>query len=86
MTSESVPDNILDQTRAGEEPYQWRSGKTREHGSEDAVEFIDVKKSFGRNTILNGLNLGLPDGQISMILGPSGTGKSVLLKHIVGLL
>ena len=52
----------------------------------DAVEFIDVKKSFGRNTILNGLNLGLPDNQISMILGPSGTGKSVCIKHMVGLL
>ena len=45
-----------------------------------------MKKSFGRNTILNGLNLGLPDGQISMILGPSGTGKSVCIKHMVGLL
>ena len=36
--------------------------------------------------ILNGVNLGLPDDQISMVLGPSGTGKSVLIKHIVGLL
>jgi phospholipid/cholesterol/gamma-HCH transport system ATP-binding protein len=43
-------------------------------------------KAFGRNTILNGLNLGLPDNQISMILGPSGTGKSVCIKHMVGLL
>ena len=83
---ETVPDNIQAQTRAGEDPYQWHSGRTREHGAKDAVEFIDVKKSFGRNTILNGLNLGLPDGQISMILGPSGTGKSVCIKHMVGLL
>jgi phospholipid/cholesterol/gamma-HCH transport system ATP-binding protein len=36
--------------------------------------------------ILNGLNLGLPEDQVSMVLGPSGTGKSVLIKHIVGLL
>ena len=36
--------------------------------------------------MLNGLNLGLPDDQISMILGPSGTGKSVCIKHMVGLL
>ena len=50
------------------------------------MEFIDVHKSFGRNTILNGLNLGLPGDQISMILGPSGTGKSVCIKHMVGLL
>src|SRR3954452_13180731 len=85
-SGEEVPENIKDQTREGEEPYQWHSGRTREHGAEDAVEFIDVKKAFGRNTILNGLNLGLPNGQISMILGPSGTGKSVCIKHMVGLL
>src|SRR6188768_1303432 len=68
------------------EEYQWHTGKKREHGSEDAVEFIDVVKAFGRNRVLNGLNLGLPDNQISMILGPSGTGKSVCIKHMVGLL
>jgi len=81
-----VPDNIVEQTREGEEPYKWHSGLERDHGSTDAIEFIDVKKSFGRNTILNGLNLGIPDNQISMILGPSGTGKSVCIKHMVGLL
>src|SRR3954470_12107649 len=69
------------------EDYQWHTGRRRESSAEsDAVEFIDVKKTFGRNTVLNGLNLGLPDGQISMILGPSGTGKSVCIKHMVGLL
>jgi phospholipid/cholesterol/gamma-HCH transport system ATP-binding protein len=66
--------------------YQWHTGTKREHGSDDAVEFIDVVKAFGRNRVLNGLNLGLPDNQISMILGPSGTGKSVCIKHMVGLL
>jgi phospholipid/cholesterol/gamma-HCH transport system ATP-binding protein len=86
QTSEDIPDNIWDQTREGEEPYKWHSGTKRPHGSTDAIEFIDVKKSFGRNTILNGLNLGIPDDQISMILGPSGTGKSVCIKHMVGLL
>jgi phospholipid/cholesterol/gamma-HCH transport system ATP-binding protein len=61
-------------------------GTVREHGKEDAVEFIDVVKAFGRNKVLDGLNLGVPDGMITMILGPSGTGKSVCIKHIVGLL
>ena len=70
----------------GDEEYRWHTGAKREHGGIDAIEFIDVKKSFGRNTILNGLNLGIPDDQISMILGPSGTGKSVCIKHMVGLL
>ncbi len=67
-------------------PISGTPAYSRPHGSTDAVEFIDVKKSFGRNTILNGLNLGIPDNQISMILGPSGTGKSVCIKHMVGLL
>jgi phospholipid/cholesterol/gamma-HCH transport system ATP-binding protein len=71
-----------------DEEYKWHTAKrTRsETAEEDAVEFIDVKKAFGRNTVLNGLNLGIPEGQISMILGPSGTGKSVCIKHMVGLL
>jgi phospholipid/cholesterol/gamma-HCH transport system ATP-binding protein len=55
-------------------------------GVESAIEFIDVHKAFGRNRVLQGLNLGIPEGQISMILGPSGTGKSVCIKHMVGLL
>jgi phospholipid/cholesterol/gamma-HCH transport system ATP-binding protein len=61
-------------------------GPLRDHGREDACEFIDVVKAFGRNRVLDGLNLGIPDGMISMILGPSGTGKSVTIKHLVGLL
>jgi len=80
-----IPDNL----RAGpgeNDPYQWHTGRQREHGSTDAIEFIDVRKAFGRSVILNGLNLGIPDNQISMILGPSGTGKSVCIKHMVGLL
>jgi phospholipid/cholesterol/gamma-HCH transport system ATP-binding protein len=67
-------------------PYKWHTGAKRDHGGEDAIEIIDLVKQFGRTRILNGVNLGLPDNQISMVLGPSGTGKSVLIKHIVGLL
>ncbi len=66
--------------------YQWHTGLNRPTGVPDAVEFIDVHKAFGRNKILRGLNMGLPEGKISMILGPSGTGKSVCIKHMVGLL
>ena len=53
-------------------------------GSEMCIR--DSHKAFGRNKILRGLDLGLPEGKISMILGPSGTGKSVCIKHMVGLL
>ena len=70
-----------------EKEYEWHQGqRPRPEGSVDAIEFIDVHKAFGRNTILRGLNMGLPEGKISMILGPSGTGKSVCIKHMVGLL
>jgi phospholipid/cholesterol/gamma-HCH transport system ATP-binding protein len=62
------------------------SGEIRPSGKPDAIEFVDVHKSFGKNHVLRGLNMALPENQISMILGPSGTGKSVCIKHIVGLL
>jgi phospholipid/cholesterol/gamma-HCH transport system ATP-binding protein len=69
-----------------DDEFQWHTGEQRESGAPDAVEFVEVHKAFGRNKILRGLNLGLPEGKISMILGPSGTGKSVCIKHMVGLL
>src|SRR5436190_12288400 len=72
--------------RSDDEEYKWHTGKKRSSGVPDAVEFVDVHKSFGRNKILRGLNMGIPEGKISMILGPSGTGKSVCIKHMVGLL
>jgi phospholipid/cholesterol/gamma-HCH transport system ATP-binding protein len=68
-----------------EEEFQFHLGEARPT-QEPAIEFIDVYKSFGGNHVLRGLNMGLPQGQISMIIGPSGTGKSVCIKHIVGLL
>jgi phospholipid/cholesterol/gamma-HCH transport system ATP-binding protein len=71
---------------AEEEHFQFHTGANRPTDVPDAIEFIDVHKSFGSNHVLRGLNLGLPEGQVSMILGPSGTGKSVCIKHIVGLL
>jgi phospholipid/cholesterol/gamma-HCH transport system ATP-binding protein len=69
-----------------DDEYAWHTGINRPTGVPDAVEFIEVHKAFGRNKILRGLNMGLPEGKISMILGPSGTGKSVCIKHMVGLL
>ena len=61
-------------------------GRSTRRTSPDAVEFVDTHKAFGRNKILRGLNMGIPEDLISMILGPSGTGKSVCIKHMVGLL
>ena len=50
------------------------------------IELRNVTKSFGENTILRDISLKIPPGQTTAIIGPSGTGKSVTLKHIVGLL
>ena len=49
------------------------------------IQFADIKKSFGTNSVLKGVNLSLYRGEIIAIIGKSGTGKSVLLKHIIGL-
>jgi phospholipid/cholesterol/gamma-HCH transport system ATP-binding protein len=50
------------------------------------IKLTDVHKSFGAQKVLNGLNLEIPEGKVTAIIGPSGEGKSVLLKHIIGLL
>ncbi len=50
------------------------------------VRLVDVHKRFGTLTVLDGVSLDIPRGQTTAIIGPSGTGKSVLLKHIVGLI
>jgi phospholipid/cholesterol/gamma-HCH transport system ATP-binding protein len=68
------------------EEFRFHTGTTHATKAPAAVEFIDVHKSFGRNHVLRGLNMEIPEGQVSMIIGPSGTGKSVCIKHIVGLL
>ena len=50
------------------------------------VKIINLVKSFNGQKVLDGINLTMPTGQITVVIGKSGVGKSVLLKHIVGLL
>ena len=50
------------------------------------IQFANVYKRFGANQVLNGANLNIFQGEITTIIGKSGMGKSVLLKHIIGLL
>jgi phospholipid/cholesterol/gamma-HCH transport system ATP-binding protein len=50
------------------------------------IEFKNVTKRFGTNTVLDRVNLQIPEGEVTTIIGKSGEGKSVLLKHIIGLL
>jgi phospholipid/cholesterol/gamma-HCH transport system ATP-binding protein len=50
------------------------------------IKLTDVSKRFGHQVILDGVNFTVQDGETVALLGPSGTGKSVLLKHIIGLI
>jgi phospholipid/cholesterol/gamma-HCH transport system ATP-binding protein len=50
------------------------------------IKLLNIHKSFGKQKVLKGLNLEIEDGQTTVIIGKSGGGKSVLLKHIIGLL
>ena len=52
---------------------------------EKVIEFVDVVKRFDGRAVLNGLSFSVGRGEVFSVLGPSGTGKSVTLKHIVGL-
>ncbi len=50
------------------------------------IQIRNLWKKFGKLQVLGGMNLDIQDGETLVILGPSGIGKSVLLKHIIGLL
>jgi phospholipid/cholesterol/gamma-HCH transport system ATP-binding protein len=53
---------------------------------ESQIGVRDLTKSFGPQTVFEAVTCDVPKGRITVILGPSGTGKSVFLKHLVGLL
>ena len=50
------------------------------------IEILSLRKSFQGKKVLDGVNLSIREGQITTIIGMSGTGKSVLLKNIIGLI
>lgn len=54
--------------------------------AEKMIEFRNVVKRFGEAAVLDGLTFDVEKGEILAVVGPSGTGKSVTLKHVVGLL
>jgi phospholipid/cholesterol/gamma-HCH transport system ATP-binding protein len=51
-----------------------------------SIKVVDCHKAFGDTKILRGVDLGIPEGMITVLLGPSGTGKSVMIKHLIGLM
>jgi phospholipid/cholesterol/gamma-HCH transport system ATP-binding protein len=62
-----------------------KQGEAEEYGSAPAVAVEDVHKSFGSQKVLNGISLAVNRGETLAVLGRSGTGKSVLLRLIIGL-
>jgi phospholipid/cholesterol/gamma-HCH transport system ATP-binding protein len=79
-----------DRDTAGDGVELVRARQPQDRNGDDegvaAVEFIDVYKAFGTSRVLDGVNMALPEGRVSVILGPSGVGKSVSIKHMVGLM
>lgn len=55
------------------------------HHQSVRVEVRNLKKSFGGQAVLHGVSFNVEPGEIFVVMGPSGSGKSVLLKHIIGL-
>ncbi|MBH0204000.1 MAG: ATP-binding cassette domain-containing protein [Nitrospira sp.] len=51
-----------------------------------AIHLVNVEKAFGKQAVLKGVNLQILRGKVTTIIGPSGGGKSVLLKHMIGLI
>jgi phospholipid/cholesterol/gamma-HCH transport system ATP-binding protein len=50
------------------------------------IELVDLHKSFNSNKVLQGINLRIERGETTVIIGGSGSGKSVIMKHIIGLM
>jgi phospholipid/cholesterol/gamma-HCH transport system ATP-binding protein len=73
-----------------EHDYQWHSTDLDLSGDPAegnwSIRCTDVHKRLGGVSVLNGLTVAIPDDTITVVLGPSGTGKSVLIKHLIGLM
>jgi phospholipid/cholesterol/gamma-HCH transport system ATP-binding protein len=73
---------------SGIEPVRRTYLRSRRKGAllDAVISLRGVTKSFGSHTVLQDISFDVPRGKISAVMGPSGTGKSVLLKNIIGLL
>lgn len=68
-----------------EDKYQIKSPPEKASSRKAVIEIKDLRKSFGDNHVLNGFDLTLLEGDNLVIMGKSGSGKSVMIKCIVGL-
>jgi phospholipid/cholesterol/gamma-HCH transport system ATP-binding protein len=67
------------------DPIALKRGEAEEDGSAAVIAVEDLHKSFGSQKVLNGVSLNVRRGETLAVLGRSGTGKSVLLRLIIGL-
>jgi phospholipid/cholesterol/gamma-HCH transport system ATP-binding protein len=70
----------------GGEPSCWATSDQGGNPLDAVISLRGVTKTFGSHTVLKDISFDIPRGQITAVMGPSGTGKSVLLKNIIGLL
>ena len=83
LSSSELLDRAADYSDVHEGAMQFDEGKPGEFWS---IRIENCYKAFGRNRVMNGLHFGIPEGMITLVLGPSGTGKSVLINHLIGLM
>ncbi len=58
----------------------------KENSSKTKIKIIDLQKEFEGHWVTRGVNLDIPEGLMTVIIGRSGEGKSVLLKQVIGLI
>ena len=81
---------MSDESDTVSDEYEYHQSDLDLSGDPDVGEWSirckDVYKRLGGVPVLNGLNVAFPEDTITVVLGPSGTGKSVLIKHMIGLM
>ena len=87
MKDDETPTLVEERTTVNDVAPAQRIGTSGSANDEVlAIETRRLQKSFGSSRILQDVDLQIPEGCIAAIMGPSGTGKSVLIKHVLGLL
>jgi phospholipid/cholesterol/gamma-HCH transport system ATP-binding protein len=81
----ATTESAVGQERRRAEPQ--RQDRGQQNGQPEVeISVKELTKSFGPQTVLEDISCDIPKGKITLMLGPSGTGKSVFLKHLMGLL